>query len=140
MGSAPVESLLREMAEATGGACECATSRESMAVAIQRLLERIRLALPVQARLESSVNVLWCSPMPRRLAAGETVHLFMRLPEAPQNAPLLDIAGRSLMCSIEVTTILTRRVTSRTETHPATLKLAPWRVAYHLTAHCCFSS
>lgn len=93
VGSAPAESLLREMAEATGGACEFATPRESMAVAIQRLLARIRLALPVQARMESSLKALWCSPMPRRLAAGETVHLFMRLPKIPQNAPLLDIAG-----------------------------------------------
>ncbi len=93
VGSAPAESLLREMAEATGGACEFATPRESMSVAVQRLLARIRLALPVQARLESPTTPLWCSPMPRRLAAGETVHLFMRLPAIPERAPLLDIAG-----------------------------------------------
>lgn len=96
VGSAPAESLLREMAEATGGACEFATPRENMATAIQRLLTRIRLALPVQARLESSVKALWCSPMPRRLAAGETVHLFMRLPGSPKDAPLLDIDGRGV--------------------------------------------
>lgn len=93
VGSAPAESLLREMAETTGGACEFATPRESMSVAVQRLLARIRLALPVQARLESPTTPLWCSPMPRRLAAGETVHLFMRLPAIPERAPLLDIAG-----------------------------------------------
>lgn len=94
VGSAPAESLLREMTEATGGTCEFATPRESMAMAIQRLLARIRLALPVQARLESSIESLWCSPMPRRLAAGETVHLFMRLLALPQRAPMLDIGGQ----------------------------------------------
>ena len=93
VGSAPAESLLREMVEATGGACEFATPRESMALAVQRLLARIRLALPVQARLESSTTPLWCSPMPRRLAAGETVHLFMRLPTLPERAPKLGISG-----------------------------------------------
>lgn len=93
VGSAPAESLLREMAEATGGACEFATPRESMALAVQRLLARIRLALPVQAGLESSTTPLWCSPMPRRLAAGETVHLFMRVPTLPERAPMLGISG-----------------------------------------------
>jgi len=93
VGSAPAESLLREMAEATGGACEFATPRESMTAAIQRLLGRIRLALPVQARMESPTTPLWCSPMPRRLASGETIHLFMRLPVLPERSPLLDIAG-----------------------------------------------
>ena len=93
VGSAPAESLLREMAEATGGACEFATPRESMALAVQRLLARIRLALPVRARLESPTTPLWCSPMPRRLAAGETVHLFMRVPTLPKRAPMLDISG-----------------------------------------------
>lgn len=93
VGSAPAESLLREMAEATGGACEFATPQESMAVAVQRLMARIRLALPVQARLESTIKPMWCSPMPRRLTAGETVHLFMRLPAIPERAPLLDITG-----------------------------------------------
>lgn len=122
VGSAPAESLLREMAEATGGVCEFATPRESMAVAIQRLLARIRLALPVQARMESSLKALWCSPMPRRLAAGETVHLFMRLPTIPQTAPLLDIAGLDAIpaeLSVRDDDLIARLVAAREIGHTA---------------------
>ena len=95
VGSAPAESLLREMAEATGGACEFATPNEDMGNAIQRLLTRIRLALPVQAHLEMPGKALWSSPLPRRLAAGETVHLFMRLAARPAQAPVLQLAGQN---------------------------------------------
>lgn len=122
VGSAPAESLLREMAEATGGACEFATPRESMAVAIKRLLARIRLALPVQVRMESALKALWCGPMPRRLAAGETVHLFMRLPTIPQTAPLLDIAGLDPIpaeLSVRDDDLIARLVASREIGHTA---------------------
>jgi Ca-activated chloride channel family protein len=94
VGSAPAESLLREMAEATAGACEFVSPRENMTAAIERLLARIRLAMPVQARLASLSETRWCSPMPRRIAAGETVHLFMRLPALPSQAPVLQIDGQ----------------------------------------------
>ncbi len=97
VGSAPAESLLREMAESTGGACEFATPHESMAEAVQRLLTRIRQALPVQAHVEMTAKALWMSPLPSRLAAGETVHLFMRLPTRPEVAPALQLAGQSLV-------------------------------------------
>ncbi len=95
VGSAPAESLLREMAEATGGACEFAAPHEDMADAIQRLLARIRGALPVQAHLETPCKPLWSSPLPRRLAAGETVHLFLRLDHRPMQAPALQLSSRS---------------------------------------------
>lgn len=95
VGSAPAESLLREMAEATGGACEFAAPHEDMAQAIQRLLARIRGALPIQAHLETQGKPLWSSPLPRRLAAGETVHLFLRLPARPAQAPALQLSSHS---------------------------------------------
>ena len=89
VGSAPAESLLREMAEATGGACEFATPGEDMARAIQRLLAKVRLAVPVHAHLQSSIPPLWCSPLPRRLVSGETVHVFMRFSVSSANSPVL---------------------------------------------------
>lgn len=95
VGSAPAESLLREMAETTGGACEFAAPQEDMAEAIQRLLARIRLAMPVQAHLEMPGRPLWASNLPRRLAAGETVHLCLRLPARPGRAPSLQVAGQA---------------------------------------------
>ncbi len=90
VGSAPAESLLREMAEATGGACEFATPGEDMARAIQRLLAKIRLAVPVHPNLRSSTQLLWCSPLPRRLVPGETVHVFMRFAGSSANSPVLE--------------------------------------------------
>lgn len=97
VGSAPAESLLREMAEATGGSCEFATPHEDMHEAVQRLLTRIRCALPVQPHLETARKPLWLSPLPRRLTAGETVHIFVRLPERPKQAPQLQLTGQALM-------------------------------------------
>lgn len=94
VGSAPAESLLREMAEASGGACEFATPHEDMGEAIHRLLARVRHALPVQAHLEVQGKPLWSSPLPRRLAAGETVHLFLRLAHRPAQAPTLQLVGQ----------------------------------------------
>lgn len=91
VGSAPAESLLREMAETAGGACEFATPHEDMAVAIQRLLTRIRLAMPVKPKMDTPIQPLWSSPLPRRLAASETVHLFMRLPAATTVPPVLQL-------------------------------------------------
>lgn len=93
VGTAPAESLLREMAETTGGACEFATPHEDMAVAIQRLLTRIRLAMPVKPKMDTPTQPLWSSPLPRRLAASETVHLFMRLPSATTVPPVLQLGG-----------------------------------------------
>ncbi len=95
VGSAPADSLLREMAEATGGACEFAVPGEDMGHAVRRLLARIRLALPVRAQLEAVESALWSSPLPRRLAAGETVHLFMRLGVRPAHAPALQLSGQN---------------------------------------------
>lgn len=91
VGSAPAESLLREMAEATGGACEFATPHEDMAAAVQRLLARIRLAWPVQPRVLADGTPLWCSPVPSRMVAGETLHVFLRLPAPPAQAPALKV-------------------------------------------------
>lgn len=94
VGSAPAESLLREMAEATGGACEFVSPNEDMARAIQRLLGRIRNTLPVKAVISMDDSPLWSSPLPRRMAAGETAHVFMRLPTAPIRSPILRLTGQ----------------------------------------------
>jgi Ca-activated chloride channel family protein len=95
VGNAPADSLLREMAESTGGACEFATPQESMTESIKRLLTRIRQAVPTQAKVALEAQALWMSPLPRRLAPDETVHLFMRLPVSCDTAPALEISGLS---------------------------------------------
>lgn len=89
VGSAPAESLLREMAETSGGACEFAAPGEDTGSAIQRLIGKIRLAVPVQAQVQNSLQPSWCSPLPHRLVSGETVHVFMRFTAAPVTSPIL---------------------------------------------------
>lgn len=93
VGSAPAESLLREMAEATGGACEFTAPGEDLQQAVERLLARIRHALPVQGRLALPQPALWASALPRRMASGETAHLFLRMAARPPEAPALQLDG-----------------------------------------------
>ena len=89
VGSAPAESLLREVAQDTGGACEFVTPNEDMVAAMRRLLVRMRVASAVELALEVEPQPLWCSPLPRRLADDETVHVHVRLPARPGASPRL---------------------------------------------------
>lgn len=87
VGSAPAESLLREMAEASGGSCEMVTPAQDMRVAVQRLLTRMRCALSVETRLELGSAPLWAAPLPNRVVPGETVHACARLAAQPDKPP-----------------------------------------------------
>lgn len=93
VGSAPAESLLREMAEATGGACEFVTPGEDMAAAVRRLMARIRNSLAVKFNLRLEEDPIWVNPPPLRIAPEETVHTFARLLKAPAHAPTLLLEG-----------------------------------------------
>jgi len=95
VGSAPAESLLRELAKDTGGACEFVTPREDMRSAVDRMLTRMRSAQEVRfaikwnATEEKHKNHEWASTLPPQLIDGETVHLFARLPAKTEKPPVL---------------------------------------------------
>ena len=89
VGSAPAESLLSEVAQDTGGACEFVTPNEDMVAAMRRLLTRMRVASAIDMTLEVAPAPLWCSPLPRRVADDETVHAHLRLPARPGASPRL---------------------------------------------------
>jgi Ca-activated chloride channel family protein len=89
VGSAPAESLLSEVAQDTGGACEFVTPNEDMVAAMRRLLSRMRVASAIDMTLEVAPAPLWCSPLPRRMAEDETVHAHLRLPARPGASPRL---------------------------------------------------
>jgi Ca-activated chloride channel family protein len=91
VGSAPASSLLSELAEETGGACEFATPNEDMVAAMRRLMTRMRSASVVQTSMTVDPPPLWHSPLPRRITDDETVHVHLRLPARPSAAPLLRI-------------------------------------------------
>jgi Ca-activated chloride channel family protein len=95
VGSAPAESLLRELAKDTGGSCEFVTPREDMRSAVDRMLTRMRSAQEVRfaikwnATEEKHKNHEWASTLPPQLIDGETVHLFARLPAKSEKPPVL---------------------------------------------------
>ena len=87
VGSAPAESLLRELAEVSGGACEMVSPNQSMQQAVARLLERMRHACAIDCRLESDEELLYQSPSPRNISQGDTVHQWAQSSHKPLAAP-----------------------------------------------------
>lgn len=71
VGSSPAESLLKDMAEVTGGACEMVTPRENMQRAVERLLMRLRQTQTIEQTVGCSAPVLWQSPAIRLATPGE---------------------------------------------------------------------
>ena len=91
VGSAPAESLLKELAESTGGACEMVSPNEDMSQAIERMVARMRQAQPVKAAIQVTEEQIWTSPVPKRLANDETVHLFVKTSQPLASSPVLQI-------------------------------------------------
>lgn len=89
VSSSPAESLLREMAEQSGGACELVTPNEDIAGAITRMVRRLRAARDISLRLDWNQPVLWESPLPQQVFDGETLHVWARLEQPLQAAPTL---------------------------------------------------
>ena len=63
VGSSPAESLLRDLAEKTGGACELVSPNEDISAAIMRMFRRMRGAQAAQLKVEWSGNPDWQSPL-----------------------------------------------------------------------------
>ena len=94
VGSAPAESLLRELAEKTGGACELITPHESISGGVLRMLQRMRSARSASVQIAWQQEVLWQSALPKQVFSEETVHVFAKLKDKPHTAPTLKwVAG-----------------------------------------------
>ena len=89
VGSAPAESLLREMAEQTGGACELVSPREDIGAAIARQLRRMRGVRAQECRVDWGTRPEWQSTPPRQIHDGDTVYAFASFAEAPARPPVL---------------------------------------------------
>lgn len=87
VGSAPAESLLRELAEVSGGACEMVSPNQSMQQAVARLLERMRHACAIQCSVESDAELIYQSPSPREITQGDTIHQWAQVSSKPVAAP-----------------------------------------------------
>lgn len=89
VGSAPGESLLREVAEKTGGACELVSPSQSVAEVIVRMFRRLRSPRCSGVVMDWGQAVLWQSALPAALYGGDTLHLCARMASAPKSAPNL---------------------------------------------------
>lgn len=76
VGSAPAESLARQLAEKTGGACEFVGPNEDAEAAIVRTFRRMREAPKRVARVEWGASPAWEGPLPPAVFSGDTLHLF----------------------------------------------------------------
>ena len=89
VGSAPAESLLRDLADKTGGACELVSPNQNLAAVILRMFRRLRAPRSAGVKVDWGQHVLWQSPVPQTLFGGDTVHAFARLAQHPQRPPVL---------------------------------------------------
>jgi Ca-activated chloride channel family protein len=89
VGSSPAESLLRELAEVSGGACEMVSPKQSMQQAVARLLERMRHSSAVQCQLTSNSELLYESPSTREITQGDTLHQWAQIASRPTTPPTL---------------------------------------------------
>lgn len=90
VGSAPSESLLRILAEQSGGACELVTPGEDMSAAVMRMFYRMRGGHALQLDVQWGSEPLWQSTAPKLVVSGETVHLYAQLDRPlEQHTPLV---------------------------------------------------
>ncbi len=106
VGSAVAEAFVRELAAATGGACELVAPREDMAERIHRHFQRI-LAPPARAaRVVWPAAAQWTLPNPLPPPyPGDTMHLFGSFAERPCGPVALELEladGRTITQRMEV--------------------------------------
>lgn len=89
VGSAPGESLLREVAEKTGGACELVSPNQDVADVIVRMFRRLRSPRCADVKVDWGQTVLWQEALPNALYGGDTLHLCARMATMPVTAPKL---------------------------------------------------
>jgi Ca-activated chloride channel family protein len=89
VGSAPAESLLRSLAEQTGGACELVSPNQDIAAVILRMFLRLRAPRVSGVTVDWGQEVVWQSPVPQFLFEGDTLHAFARMPHYPARPPVL---------------------------------------------------
>jgi Ca-activated chloride channel family protein len=89
VGSAPAESLLKDLAEQTGGACELVTPSESISESVLRMTQRIRSARTSSIAIHWEGEVLWQSKLPKQVFSDETIHVHARIRNKPTVTPTL---------------------------------------------------
>jgi len=106
VGHAPAEPLLRELADATGGACEMVTPSEDMADRIHRHFQRILSPPAQQVRVHWPATPIHAVPNPPPPPfPGDTIHLFGWFKERPEGSVILEVElndGRTLQHQLDI--------------------------------------
>lgn len=93
IGANPDEAVVREIAQATGGAAAFVSPNEDIRPVVEGHLRRMRVARIVEAQLEMPGQLLWTSP--RRLAGsvfpGDTLHAFCGVRSKAEGAARLTL-------------------------------------------------
>lgn len=93
IGASPDEAVVREIAQATGGAAAFISPNEDIRPVVEGHLRRMRIARIVEAQLEVPGQLLWTSP--RRLAGslfpGDTLHAFCGVRSKAEGAARLTL-------------------------------------------------
>lgn len=100
VGSSPADSLLREIAEHSDGACELVSPNEDMAAAMQRMVNRMRQGVVAGLSVDWQEQVIWKSPLPRVVYPGETIHLAAILGQKPSKLPEITATVTSLIGTV----------------------------------------
>lgn len=76
VGTAPAESVLRTLAESTGGACERVAPGESVEAAIERTVARLRVPRVSGVQVDWGAAPAWATEAPLSRVDGDTLHVF----------------------------------------------------------------
>ena len=117
VGTAPADTLLQELAEKTGGACELISPKENISAAILRMFNRIRQARSTEIKLEwgQPEKPTWITGNNRAVFFGNTVHVLAGFNTPPKQAPVLSYQlGHSPQCIQVSADKLTHDITNQT--------------------------
>jgi len=101
VGSSPTESLLRQLAQETGGACELVSPNQDVADAIVRMFRRMHSARCTSLRVDWGQPALWQSALPMALYGGDTLHLCARLASLPTTPPQLSWVAKDTPMQVQ---------------------------------------
>ena len=96
VGSTPAETLLRSLAEETGGACDLVSPNEDIEGAIVRMFHRLRLPKSSHIQIDwGDIAPLWTSEIPQTIFSGDTLHIFAGFASKTQSIPTLSFQQES---------------------------------------------
>jgi Ca-activated chloride channel homolog len=93
IGAAPAEGVLRQLADATGGACEFVAPSEDAEAGILRMFARLRSPRVDHADVNWPAEPTWVTSTPRGLFGGETIHVFAGFASVPAGEVAIRLVG-----------------------------------------------